>query len=116
QRAAEHGHTEAQFELGVAMLKGDGMLQDFQAALKWLSRAAEGGNAQARYSLGVLYKNGTGIPPDNVKAYIWFNLAAAQGIEAAVPARDATMRLLSMRELVDAQAEARRLSMAVQTD
>lgn len=110
ERAAEHGYTQAQLELGIASLKGEGVLQDFQAALKWLSRAAEGGNSQARYNLGLLYRHGTGIPADHVKAYVWLNLAAAQGIEPAAAARDATMRLLSKHQIVQAQAEARRLS------
>jgi TPR repeat protein len=110
ERAAEHGHTQAQLELGLAFLKGDNVPQDFQSALKWLTKAAEGGNSQARYNLGLLYKNGIGIPADNVKAYTWLNLAAAQGIEAAVAARDATMRLLSSHEIAKAQSEARRLS------
>jgi hypothetical protein len=112
ERAAEHGHSQAQLELGLASLRGNGVLQDFQTAYRWLSMAAEGGNTQAQYNLGLLYRNGTGVPPDNVKAYIWLNLAAAQGIEPAVAARDTTMRLLSPQEIVQAQAEARRLSSA----
>ena len=109
ERAAEHGHTGAQFELGMASLNGEGVLQDFSAALKWLSRAAEGGNAEARYNLGLMYKNGTVVARDDFKAYIWLNLAAAHGIEAAAAPRDSVMRLLSPRQVEDAQTEARRL-------
>lgn len=109
ERAAEHAHTRAQFELGMASLKGEGALQDFAAALKWLSRAAEGGNAEAQHSLGLLYKNGTGVAPDDFKAYIWLSLAAAHGIETAIAPREAAMRRLSPDQVMEAQAEARRM-------
>jgi TPR repeat protein len=113
ERAAEHAHTQAQFELGMASLKGEGALQDFAAALKWLSRAAEGGNAEARYNLGLMYKNGTGVAPDDFKAYLWLSLAAAHGIETAIAPREAAMRRLSPDQVMEAQAEARRMLNAV---
>jgi TPR repeat protein len=109
ERAAEHAHTRAQLELGMASLKGEGALQDFAAALKWLSRAAEGGNAEAQYHLGLMYKNGTGVAPDDFKSYTWLSLAAAQGIETAIAPRDAAMRRLSPDQVMEAQAEARRM-------
>jgi len=109
ERAAEHAHTRAQFELGMASLKGEGALQDFAAAFKWLSRAAEAGNAEAQHSLGLLYKNGTGVAPDDFKAYIWLSLAAAHGIETAIAPREAAMRRLSPEQIIEAQAEARRM-------
>jgi len=45
-----------------------------------------------------------------VKAYIWLNVAAAQGVSGAGLARDTVLGRLSAAELLEAQAEARRMS------
>jgi TPR repeat protein len=59
-----------------------------------------------------MYRGGVGIAPDNAKAYIWFNLAAAQDVAGAAVQRDAALRTLAPEQIVEAQAEARRLSEA----
>ena len=110
ERAAQHGNTDAQFELGNALRQGAGVVQDYQLAAKWLELAAESGNPDAQYALGQMYRGGTGIASDNAKAYIWFNLAAAQDVPGAAVQRDAALRSLTPGQVLDAQAEAHRLS------
>jgi TPR repeat protein len=51
-----------------------------------------------------------GLPADNVKAYVWFNLAAAQDVAGATVQRDLLLRALKPEQVLEAQAEARRLS------
>jgi uncharacterized protein len=108
--AASHGNIDAQFEYGNALREGFGVLQDYERAAKWLQMAAERGNADAQYALGQMYRAGMGVPADNEKAYMWFNLAAAQELSGASVQRDAVLRLLTPAQVLDAQAEARRLS------
>jgi TPR repeat protein len=110
ERAARHGDVEAQYELGLALREGRGTVQDFEEARKWLQRAAESGNANAQYALGLMYRTGTGIPVDNMRAYVWLNVAAAQGVSGAAAARDSVLGRLTPAELLEAQAEARRIS------
>jgi hypothetical protein len=110
ERAARHGDVEAQYDLGIALREGRGTVQDFDEARKWLQRAAESGNANAQYALGLLYRTGTGIPVDSMKAYVWLNVAAAQGVSGAASARDSALSRLTPAELLEAQAEARRIS------
>ena len=112
ERAAEHGNLDAQYELGNALREGSGLLQDYAGAVKWLQLASEHGHADAQYALGQMYRAGMGVPVDNAKAYMWFNLAAAQDVAGAVAQRDAVLRNLSPREVLEAQAEARLLSQA----
>jgi len=112
ERAAEHGNADAQYEFGLALRDGRGIIQDFERAAKWLRQAAASGSTSAQYELGRMYLAGTGLPVDSVKAYMWFNLAAAGGIERAVSPRDAALRALSPAQIVEAQAEARRLTEA----
>jgi TPR repeat protein len=110
QRSARHGNVQAQYELGISLREGRGTVQDFDEARKWLQRAAEGGNGRAQYALGHMYRTGMGTPIDNVKAYVWLNVAAAQGVSGAGSARDTALGRLSAAELLEAQAEARRMS------
>ena len=109
ERAAEHGNVVAQYELGVSLRDGRGALQDYEGAVKWIRRAAESGHGPAQFALGTMYRTGKGLPVDNVKAYIWLNLAAAAGVVDAAVVRDAVVSRLTPAEIVEAQAEARRM-------
>jgi hypothetical protein len=110
ERAAQHGDVDAQYELGNALREGFGVVQDYEGAAKWLELAAMNGNADAQYALGQMYRAGMGVPADNTKAYVWFNLAAAQEVAGAIAQREALLRVLTPAQVLEAQAEARRLS------
>src|SRR6266511_1045004 len=110
ERAAQHGNTEAQYELGNALREGLGVVQDYERAVKWLQLAAASGSGDAQYALGQMHRAGMGVPPDNVKAYMWFNLVTAQDVAGAAAQRDSVLRVLSPEQVLEAQAEARRLS------
>ena len=110
ERAAEHGNADAQYELGNALREGAGMVQDYERAARWITLAAMSGHPEAQYALGQLYHIGVGVPADNVKAYVWFNLAAAQDVAGATVQRDVLLRALTPEQVLQAQAEARRLS------
>lgn len=100
---AEKGDMNAQYKLGLSYLTGDGSLQDFAEAVKWLNRAAENGYGLAQYKLGLIYHGGYGIVIDRERSYVWFNLAAATGMKEAVSMRDKAMRSLSPEQLAQAQ-------------
>ena len=76
---AEQGDAKAQFNLGVMYVKGDGVTQDYQEAVKWYRLAAEQRNAGAQFSLGLLYNHGLGVTQDYQEAAQWYRLAAEQG-------------------------------------
>ncbi len=103
QESAESGNVEAQYKLGLLYLTGNGALQDFVEAAKWLKLAAEQGYALAQYELGLIYRTGYGLAIDQVQSYVWLNLAAAAGVPQAVTARDDVMRSLNPRQLAQAQ-------------
>ena len=54
RRAAEQGHPQAQYLLGYAYYRGDGVEQDDEVAARWYSKAAEQGHADAQKALGDL--------------------------------------------------------------
>jgi len=50
-RAADAGHTEAQFSLGMCYANGTGVAIDGKRAILWYRRAAEAGHAYAQRAL-----------------------------------------------------------------
>ena len=47
RKAAEQGHAQAQFNLGVCYALGNGVPQSYTEAVKWFRKAAEQGQAEA---------------------------------------------------------------------
>ena len=76
---AKQGDADAQFSLGVMYEKGEGVVKDNKAAVKWYTLAAEQGFADAQFNLGVMYYYGHGVPQNYFKAAKWFRKAANQG-------------------------------------
>ncbi len=68
--------------------RGEGVMQEYQEAVRWYSKAAEKGLAKAQYNLGLMYFKGHGVSKNYVKAYMWLYLAAAQRFQDAAMNRD----------------------------
>jgi TPR repeat protein len=104
--AAEQGHADAQYNLGVLYDRGDGrgIAQDFQEAAKWYRMAAIQGNAEAQFNLGILYSRGKGVPLDLVQAYVLFDLASANGDADAIESRDTLAQHLRPADIQKAKA------------
>ena len=75
------GDASGQINLGLMYVKGQGVRQDYQKALEWLTKAANQGNASAQYNVGVMYKNGEGVRQDYRKAKEWFGLSCDNGFQ-----------------------------------
>ena len=60
--AASSGDARAQFAIGNFFIGGDGVPQDFSAAIRWFEQAAEQGHDGAQYILGLIFDQGwTGL-------------------------------------------------------
>jgi hypothetical protein len=75
RRAADEGHSNAQYCLGVLYSEGEGVERDEVKAAVWLSKAAEQGNTDAQISLGLAYKTGMGVPQDYAQGATWLRRA-----------------------------------------
>ncbi|MDR0845998.1 MAG: sel1 repeat family protein [Lactobacillales bacterium] len=73
------GDAECQSDIGFAYLVGQLVSQDYDKALKWLSKAAEQGNPNAQSNLGYLYAEGVGVQSDTSIAIDWYLKAAESG-------------------------------------
>ena len=67
-RAANQGHSQAQYNLGVVFAFGKGVPKNNATAVEWYRRAAENGSAQAQTNLGVMYEQGKGVAKDEVRS------------------------------------------------
>ena len=106
--AAEQGHAEAQFWLGLMYERGQGSVQDFAEAARWYRRAAEQGNAVAQYRLGNLYFAGTGVAQNYVEAYKWLSLSVAQRPDSQHAwVLGAMEDIMTQMEVVEAKERAR---------
>ena len=79
EEAADQGHANAQYNLGVMFRHGRGVAQDYSAAMKWWRMAADQEYANAQVNLGNMYNKGQGVAQDYSAAMKWFRMAADQG-------------------------------------
>lgn len=78
ERAAR-GDAEAQFQLGRAYFRGEGMPKDEKKAFEWTEKSAQQENADAMTNLGFFYTQGIGVEKSEAKAVEWFRRGAEEG-------------------------------------
>jgi uncharacterized protein len=76
-KAADQGHDEAQYCVGVCYGDADGVKQDKVKALH--IKAATQGNVQACLHVGECYRKGNGVKKESSKGFDWVMKAAQQG-------------------------------------
>ena len=76
--AADKGHKKAQYRMGRAFDKGNGVKEDNVRAFQWYLKAANQGHAKSQYQVGRCYKKGKGVAEDQQKALSYFTKAANQ--------------------------------------
>jgi len=109
-RAAEQNAAEAQLNLALMHLHGDGVPRDPAQALQWCERAARQGFAAAQDQLGILLLSGEARSRDEIEALAWFILAADQGYTPAAQHRDTAIRHMSVAAVFAAKERARQLA------
>jgi hypothetical protein len=77
RRAADQGHADAQWSLGLWYENGG--TRNYAEAAKWYRKAAEQGHVGAQHNLGALYDHGLGVSENAAEALKWYGKAADQG-------------------------------------
>lgn len=80
---ADRGDADAQFELGLRLITGEGIRKDEEEGVKWVRRAAEQDHLRAQHVVGSLYEEGVGVSQDYKKAFEWYLKAADLGFAMA---------------------------------
>ena len=83
RRAAERGHSAAQYEYARRLDAGDGVKEDAEAAFSWFRKAAGQGHADALAMVGRAYLTGRGTAPDRGQALVAITRAKAGGSQIA---------------------------------
>lgn len=104
--AAEQGDPEAQFNLAMAFIKGQGVGQDMGTALNWLLKASEQGVVSAQSKLGLMYATGNGVVLDPIEAHKWFLVASHLGDLAAHSNVNHSGRQLAPMQVAEAKRRA----------
>jgi len=80
---AEKGDSDAQFELGLRMLTGEGLKKDEKKGAEWLEKAANQKHLRAQFLTGSLYEDGIGVKRNDALAFEWCARAAENGFAPA---------------------------------
>jgi TPR repeat protein len=102
----ERGSVRAQYLVGLALAKGDGVPKDLAKAAEWYLRAAQRGDRDAQNNLGVFFIQGTGVEKDLAEAYKWFSLAADGGSRGAAKNREQLALMLSGEQIKEGSRRA----------
>lgn len=102
-KAAQQGHTAAQYVYGEMLRLGQGGKENYALALKQYRLAAQQGDRMAQYRMGTLREEGLGAPRNRVHAYAWLSLAATEAMPEAVRARDELEAVMTKPEVKQAQ-------------
>ncbi|WP_429214386.1 tetratricopeptide repeat protein, partial [Aeromonas veronii] len=103
RQAAEQGHADAQFSLGVdEAFESCGLT--YQRGENWLRLAAEQGHSAAQQTLGEMYFKGMGVQQDDQQAYAWSFVAAANGRDHTLRTCNIVAERLTPADLAQAQA------------
>ena len=78
-KLAEDGNAEAQTNLGLCYLKGEGVTQSFEDAAKWFDKSANQNDAEGQYLLACLYSKGKGVQVNSQKSFNLLMESAQQG-------------------------------------
>ena len=109
--ASTYGHPAASLLLGEMNMIGEGVKQNPQQGLKWLTAAARKRHPEAQASLGDLYWSGRNVKKSETRALMWYILA----METAKPEENPEivnrynelMSLLDEDTRLEAEARAR---------
>ena len=81
--AADQDKPDAQYNLGLMYLKGQGVSQDHEKGIDLIERASEKDHPAALYHLGLVYDLGDGVEPDDEYSNWNYEIAAENGHSGA---------------------------------
>lgn len=79
RKAADQGHSGAQYHLGMMYRRGQGVRTDPVEAVRWYRMAADQDHVRAQFWLGWMYRRGRGVERDYTEAARWYGKAADRG-------------------------------------
>ena len=81
RKAADQGHSDAQFNLGIMYLEGEGVDQDFKEAMRWIRKSADKGDADAQMKVAEMYRYGLGVAQGHSEVGLKISRRRCGGLE-----------------------------------
>jgi TPR repeat protein len=81
--SAQQDHVDAQVELGIRLLKGEGAKQNLKEARYFLHKAAKQNHEVAQFYLAEIYAEGNGVAINWKEAFKWYQKSAETGYAPA---------------------------------
>lgn len=75
-KSAQLGFKQAQYNVGIMYMHGEGVEENFTEGLKWIKRAARQNEPMAMNLLGMVYRDGVGVETDLEQALSLFSKAS----------------------------------------
>jgi len=107
KKSAKADYIPAQLRIARNYQVGVGFKKNSELSFYWYNRAATQGNPYALFEVGVRYKDGNGVEKDSVQAHKYLNLALANGYQDAMQELQVLTKVLTRKELLNAQKEAK---------
>ena len=104
---ADKGDAQSQFELGLNLYHGDGIVSDKKKAAERFTQAAEQGHLGASALLGRMYLNGDTVTKDLVQGYRLLERAASRGSTLARADISEAPKTMTPAQLAEASETAR---------
>lgn len=109
--ALAENNPRAAYDLGLRLLRGDGVERDSSQAIEWMRKAGDMGFVEAQFALGRLYLHGfEEMGSDPAEAEAWLTRAAAKGKKQAEPllkeAQKAKQRIHDNYQIQEAERQA----------
>ena len=79
KRLAQDGNPEAQYQVGMLLLFGQGVRKRVDEGVDWLKQAADNGSYLAANELAQIYASGRDVKPDEQEAMKWIERATQLG-------------------------------------
>ncbi|MBL9177498.1 MAG: sel1 repeat family protein [Verrucomicrobiaceae bacterium] len=76
---ADRGDANAQFELGLRLITGEGVRKSLEEGVRLVEKAAKQKHLRAQHIMGTLYEDGVGVKKDFAKAAEWYRISAELG-------------------------------------
>lgn len=84
-KAAEAGHIDAQFLLGLICIEGKNINHDYEKGIEWLEKAATQGHKDAQRNLAAIFYQGNIVEKNDQKAEYWAKKYKGQSNTTAAP-------------------------------
>ena len=76
---ADRGDADAQFELGLRLVTGEGVKENTSEGVTFIEKAAKQKHLRAQHVMGTLYEEGRGVKKDMARAAEWYRSSAELG-------------------------------------